>query len=56
MTRFLNEADAAGCETLDGLPMLLSQAVQQIQRWTGQAANSDVMRTAATTALRNSTS
>ena len=56
MTRFLNEARAAGCETLDGLPMLLSQAAQQIQLWTGQAADSDVMRTAATRALRNSIS
>ncbi|MFN2498245.1 MAG: shikimate dehydrogenase [Pyrinomonadaceae bacterium] len=56
MTRFLNEAHAAGCETLDGLPMLLSQAAQQIQLWTGQAADTDVMRTAATRALRNSIS
>lgn len=56
MTQFLNEARAAGCETLNGLPMLLSQAAQQIQLWTGQAANSDVMRVAATRALRDSIS
>jgi 3-dehydroquinate dehydratase/shikimate dehydrogenase len=54
MTQFLSEAHAAGCETLDGLPMLLSQAAQQIQLWTGQSADSEVMKTAATRALRNS--
>ena len=54
MTQFLDEARAAGCETLDGLPMLLSQAAQQIQLWTGQAASSDVMKIAATRALRDS--
>ncbi len=50
-TRFLREARAAGCETLDGLPMFLTQAAQQFQLWTGQAANRDVMRDAATKAL-----
>jgi 3-dehydroquinate dehydratase/shikimate dehydrogenase len=51
VTQFLREAQAAGCETLDGLPMLLTQAAQQFELWTGQAADSDVMRTAAIKAL-----
>jgi 3-dehydroquinate dehydratase / shikimate dehydrogenase len=54
VTQFLREARAAGCETLEGLPMLLTQAAQQFQLWTSQAANSDVMRMAAIKALSNS--
>ena len=54
VTQFLREAQAAGCETLEGLPMLLTQAAQQFQLWTGQAANGDVMRMAAIKALSNS--
>lgn len=51
VTQFLREAEAAGCETLDGLPMLLAQAAQQFQLWTGQAANTEVMQRAAIKAL-----
>lgn len=54
VTQFLREAQAAGCETLDGLPMLLSQAAQQIQLWTGQTADSEMMRIAAIKALTDS--
>jgi 3-dehydroquinate dehydratase/shikimate dehydrogenase len=54
LTPFLREAQAAGCETLNGLPMFLTQAAQQFQLWTGQAANSDVMRSAAMKALTKS--
>jgi shikimate dehydrogenase len=54
VTKFLREAQAAGCETLDGLPMLLTQAARQFQLWTGRIANSDVMKTAAIKALTNS--
>jgi 3-dehydroquinate dehydratase / shikimate dehydrogenase len=54
VTQFLREAQVAGCETLEGLPMLLTQAAQQCQLWTGQAANSEVMRMAAIKALSNS--
>jgi shikimate 5-dehydrogenase len=54
-TQFLREAEAAGCETLGGLPMLLAQAAQQFQLWTGQAANSEVMQRAALRALSYST-
>ncbi|MBA2703489.1 MAG: shikimate dehydrogenase [Blastocatellia bacterium] len=54
VTQFLREAQVAGCETLAGLPMLLAQAVQQFQLWTGESANIDVMQTAALKALSNS--
>lgn len=54
-TQFLREAEAADCETLDGLPMLLAQAAQQFQLWTGQAANTEVMQRAALRALSYST-
>ena len=55
VTQFLREAEAAGCETLDGLPMLLAQAAQQFQLWTGQPANAEVMQRAALRALSYST-
>jgi len=51
VTQFLREAQSAGCETLAGLPMLLAQAAQQFQLWTGEAANIDVMKAAALQAL-----
>ncbi|WP_439111671.1 shikimate dehydrogenase [Lentibacter sp.] len=35
MTHFLNEADKAGCVTVDGLGMLLHQAVPAFERWFG---------------------
>jgi 3-dehydroquinate dehydratase/shikimate dehydrogenase len=54
-TQFLREAEVAGCETLDGLPMLLAQAAQQFQLWTGQTANAEVMQRAALRALSYST-
>lgn len=54
MTRFLGEARAAGCETIGGLPMLLSQAAEQIQLWTDKAPDSDAMQAAAVEALTNS--
>ncbi|QUJ76177.1 shikimate dehydrogenase [Sulfitobacter albidus] len=34
-TRLLSEADAAGCVTVDGLGMLLHQAVPAFERWFG---------------------
>lgn len=53
VTQFVREARAAGCDTLDGLPMLLTQAAQQCQLWTGETANLQLMQTAAKKALRN---
>jgi 3-dehydroquinate dehydratase/shikimate dehydrogenase len=35
-TRFLQEAREAGCETLGGLEMLIAQAGQQFELWTGK--------------------
>ncbi|MEP4432727.1 MAG: shikimate dehydrogenase, partial [Hyphomicrobiales bacterium] len=35
-TRLLETADAAGCVTIDGLGMLLHQAVPGFERWFGQ--------------------
>jgi shikimate dehydrogenase len=46
-TRFLREAQAAGCTIIDGLEMLLAQAVSQFETWTGVEAPVDIMRSAA---------
>jgi 3-dehydroquinate dehydratase / shikimate dehydrogenase len=46
-TRFLREAQAAGCRIIDGLEMLLAQAVAQFETWTGLEAPVDVMKSAA---------
>src|SRR5688500_13095199 len=43
-TRLLREAQAAGCTVVDGLEMLLAQAVAQFETWTGMEAPVDVMR------------
>ena len=43
-TRFLREAQAAGCTVVGGLEMLLAQAVAQFETWTGVEAPMDVMR------------
>jgi 3-dehydroquinate dehydratase/shikimate dehydrogenase len=51
VTQFLREAQAAGCETLDGLPMLLAQAAQQFQLWTGVKPSIEIMKTSAVEAL-----
>ena len=46
-TRFLREAQAAGCTIVDGLEMLLAQAIVQFETWTGLEAPVDAMRSAA---------
>jgi 3-dehydroquinate dehydratase/shikimate dehydrogenase len=43
----LREARAAGCETLDGLTMLVAQAERQFEWWTGQRPAPGVMQAAA---------
>jgi len=43
-TAFLRVAQARGCKTLDGLGMLVYQAVAAIKLWTGQEVDSAVMR------------
>jgi 3-dehydroquinate dehydratase/shikimate dehydrogenase len=50
-TRLLREAAAAGCRTIDGLEMLVAQAVEQFEWWTGVKAPAAVMRQAAVTRL-----
>lgn len=50
-TEFLNEARRAGCETLRGLKMLVSQARLQFELWTGKTPAVGVMHDAAAAAL-----
>jgi shikimate dehydrogenase len=50
-TALLRDAQARGCVTLDGLGMLVSQAVLGIRHWTGIAAEPSVMRIALEEAL-----
>lgn len=45
-TRFLREAAARGCRTLDGLSMLANQAAVNIRYWTGREAPVGDMRAA----------
>ena len=44
-TAFLRKARANGCRTVNGLGMLLHQAVLSFQGWTGKTAPLDLMRT-----------
>jgi shikimate 5-dehydrogenase len=46
-TRLLRDAAAAGCRTLDGLDMLVAQAVRQFRWWTGVMPEARVLRDAA---------
>jgi 3-dehydroquinate dehydratase / shikimate dehydrogenase len=50
-TVFLREARAAGCVTVGGLAMLISQAAEQFRLWTGRDAPLEEMRRAAATFL-----
>ena len=45
-TRLLREARQRGCKTLDGLGMLVNQAVIAFKIWTGLDANAEMMRDA----------
>jgi len=47
LTRFLKEAAAAGCETIGGLGMLVAQAEDQFEWWTGRRPAAGLMRQAA---------
>ena len=51
LTRLLAEASAAGCDTIDGLGMLVAQAVRQFEWWTGERPPSHVFEHAAVTHL-----
>ena len=43
-TKLLQDAQAAGCQTIQGIEMFLYQAVGQFELWTGQLAPIDTMR------------
>jgi shikimate dehydrogenase len=45
-TRLIRDARGRGCQTLDGLGMLVNQAVIAFKIWTGQDANAETMRDA----------
>ena len=47
MTRLLREAAQAGCQTIGGLEMLVAQAREQFEWWTGTKPAPGVMREAA---------
>jgi shikimate 5-dehydrogenase len=51
-TRLLKEAQQAGCTAIGGLGMLVGQAQQAFEWWTGVRPSADVMRAAATRKLR----
>ena len=42
-TRFLQEAHAQGCTTLDGLGMLVNQGLIGVEIWLGKTLDGDVM-------------
>lgn len=50
-TRLLKDAQRAGLNVLNGLPMLVYQGAESFQAWTGQGAPAQVMRRAAEAAL-----
>lgn len=51
VTRLLRDAATAGCDTIGGLDMLVAQAQEQFEWWTGIRPPSGVMRAAATKRL-----
>jgi 3-dehydroquinate dehydratase / shikimate dehydrogenase len=50
-TRLLKEACKAGCKTVRGLEMLVAQAKNQFELWTGQTPSLNIMHDAAAAAL-----
>jgi shikimate dehydrogenase len=45
-TKFLNQGEAAGCGTIDGLGMLVHQGARSFKIWTGQVPPINAMRQA----------
>lgn len=43
-TQLLQDAQAAGCRTIQGIDMFLHQAIGQFELWTGESAPIEVMR------------
>jgi shikimate 5-dehydrogenase len=52
-TPLIRAARALGCATIDGVEMLVAQAVGQFEAWTGQAAPVEAMTDAATAAIED---
>lgn len=50
-TRLMRDAEAAGCETIGGLDMLVAQATRQFAWWCGSRPSTQLFRTAALGAL-----
>ena len=50
-TRLLRDAAALGCDTLDGLGMLVHQGAAAVERWAGVSPDRTVMRAALASAL-----
>lgn len=50
-TRFLEDAERAGCQTLNGLGMVIYQGLAQIELWTGICADAEIMYRALNTTL-----
>jgi shikimate dehydrogenase len=50
-TRFLKDAAARGCQTINGVDMFVFQGAYQFELWTGQKAPVDVMQDAVLEAL-----
>lgn len=50
-TQLLRDAEARGCTPLDGLGMLVNQAIVGVEFWTGITPNAAVMRRALENAL-----
>ena len=46
LTAFLKEAQARGCQTLDGLGMLINQGAANFEYWTGLTPDKEIMRAA----------
>jgi shikimate dehydrogenase len=55
-TRLLREAESVGCETVNGLEMLLYQGAAQFETWTGRKAPVEIMREALLMATGNQAS
>jgi shikimate dehydrogenase len=52
LTPLLQRARSEGCETVEGLQLLIEQAVLSFQIWTGREGPREVMRAAAVEAMR----
>ena len=52
VTRLLRDASEAGCQTLDGLAMLVNQGVLGVQFWTGILPDPSVMYQALAAAVK----